>query len=340
VEKDLYALLGVPEDAGIEDVKKAYRSLAKKYHPDAHPGNREAEEKFKEISEAYDILGDPDKKAKYDAFRKGGFRPPGMEGGFEPGEGFGDLGDVLSSLFGGGMGFGGQTAQRSRSPSVSVSVPFVTAALGGAVSARVDVPAACSVCGGSGGTGAQKCTACEGSGRKTTRRGAFTTMHPCSRCGGTGTTYRNTCHTCDGTGRLVRGETITLNIPAGISDGEILHVGRPDGSSLMARITVEPDRFFRRSGSDIVCSVRVTAPQAVLGTSVMLRTLDGKVRLRIPPGTQPGTQLRLSGKGIPARGGRGDQLVTVEVSIPSGPGPEERLAWEQLRKLEGRRQKV
>jgi molecular chaperone DnaJ len=340
VEKDLYALLGVPENAGIEDIKKAYRGLAKKHHPDTNPGNREAEERFKEISEAYDVLGDPEKRSKYDAFRRGGFRPD-AEGAWDSGEGLGDLGDILSSLFGGGFGRGsGPSGQRPRSPSVAVAVPFVTAAMGGPVQASVDVPSSCPVCGGSGGAGARKCTVCDGTGRKTTKRGAFSTMHACPKCSGTGTTYSSSCRSCGGSGRLVRKETITLNIPPGTSDGEVLHVARPDGPALLARISVQPDRFLHREGADLLCSVRVTAPQAVLGTSVMLRTLEGKVRLRIPPGTQPGTLLRLHGRGIPGRGGRGDQLVTIDIILPSSPGPEEKLAWEQLRKLEGTRHRV
>jgi len=336
VDKDLYAVLGVPETAGLDEIKKAYRNLAKKYHPDANQGNPKAEEKFKEISEAYDVLGDAEKRSQYDALRKGGFRPD-MEGSFGGAEGFGDLGDLISSLFGGGMGFGqGSADRRSRTPSVAVGVPFATAALGGAVSARVEVPSVCAACGGSGGIGARKCPDCGGTGSRSTRRGAFTTMHPCRKCGGTGTIYSSNCKTCGGSGRVVRGETISLSIPAGTSDGEVLHVGRPDGSALMVHVSVQPDRFFRREGADVLCSVRINAPQAVLGTSVMLRTLDGKVRLRIPPGTQPGTLLRLPGRGIPSTGGRGDQLVTVEVRLPPKPTHEEKQLWEQLRRLEGR----
>jgi molecular chaperone DnaJ len=339
VEKDLYSILGVAENAGPEEIKKSYRRLAKKYHPDANQGNKSAEERFKEISQAYEILSDEKKRAQYDALRRGGGIFDGAQGvPFESGEGLGGLEEMLSSIFGGaGFEFGGSGSRRRRGPVVEVAIPFVTAALGGATSVEMQLQADCRACGGRGGSGEEACKACGGSGSKTTRRGGFSTMSPCTSCSGRGRIMKNPCASCGGTGKVPSRETVSIQVPPGSDEGTVLRLQRPDGTTVQARIRVIPDPFLSREGRDVVCSVRIRVTQAVLGTSILLRTLDGKVRVKIPSGTQPGTVLRIPGRGVPGIGGRGDQLVTLEVELPTTLGRDEQALWEQLRKLEGSR---
>ena len=342
MDKDLYTVLGVSEDASQEEIKKSYRKLARKYHPDANPGNRSAEETFKEVTDAYEILSDPEKRNRYDALRKSG---SGFffGGDGRPSESFrGDIGgfeDILSSLFGGmsarGRGDRGRGPGRRRATAV-VNVPFADAARGGRVMATLDLPSVCGTCSGLGGTDATTCPECGGSGQVINRQGAFSTMHPCMTCGGSGRKVTKTCPVCGGSGSTSGRETVGIDIPAGSDDGTVLRLGRPDGSLLMVRLRVLPDKFLRKEGRDIHCNVKLTAPQAVLGTSVKIRTLDGRVKVRVPPGTQPGAILRLPGKGVSARGIQGDQLVHIEVELPAGPTGREKEIWEQLRQVEGR----
>lgn len=341
MNKDLYSVLGVDETATEDEIKKAYRKLAKEYHPDANPGDSKAEERFKEVSEAYEILTDPEKRRQYDEIRKGGAwtGPSGGAGRTSPfGEGgMGGLEDILRSFFGGeGFGFGsrgtgtGFTGASRRPPVTRVRVPFATAALGGKVNARLEIPGPCPGCGGAGGHGRKQCPACGGSGSVSSRQGGFATMHPCPECGGRGFTFESVCATCGGSGQISRSEDVTIDIPPGSDDGTTLRLSA-DGGQIMVRLDVAPDGFLRREGRDIHCTVRITAPQAVLGTTLKIRTLRGKVKLKIPPGTQPGTRLRLSGQGVPYRGATGDQIVTVDVKLPTSTSPEERRHWESLR---------
>ncbi|MBD3369301.1 DnaJ domain-containing protein [Candidatus Fermentibacteria bacterium] len=337
MEKDLYSVLGVDENASVDEIKKAYKRLAKKHHPDANPGDKESEEKFKQASAAYDVLSDPEKRKQYDAMRKGGGSffegaRPGGEAGFS---GFGDnLGDILSSIFGReGFGFGatpGGFSGRRTAPVAEVRVPFKTAALGGSLPVTLEIPVTCPECGGRGGSGEVPCTACGGSGRSVNRQGGFSTMHVCPVCGGSGTIVRNKCDTCGGRGSVNRSERVTIDVPPGSDDGSVLRLSRPDGSQLMVKLRVEPDRFLRRKGRNIHCTVKIPAAKAVLGTTLKIRTLTGKVKLRVPPGTQPGTQLRLAGQGVPYRGAKGDQIVHVQVVLPKSPTAEEKRLWEQL----------
>jgi len=341
VNRDLYSVLGVDETATEDEIKKAYRKLAKKYHPDANPGDSKAEERFKEVSEAYEILTDPEKRQQYDQIRTGGAWT-GMGGEAEAGGspfgqgGMGGFEDILRSFFGGGVdfeggrrtGFGGASR---RPPVTRVSIPFVTAALGGRATVRLSIPSACPSCGGAGGHGRRKCDRCGGSGNVSSRQGGFATMHPCPRCGGRGFVFESTCATCGGTGQVSRTENVTIDVPPGSDDGTTLRLSA-DGGQVLVRLDVEPDGFLRRQGRDIHCTVEVTAAQAVLGTALKIRTLRGKVKLNIPPGTQPGTRLRLSGQGVPYRGTTGDQIVTVDVRLPSSPSAEERRHWEALRR--------
>lgn len=336
MSRDLYEVLGAEESASREELKKAYRKLAKKYHPDANPGDAGAEERFKEVSEAYDILGDPDKRARYDQMRKGGGGFSwSSTGGGEDGSPFGDggLADILRSMFGGGFehaGFGRRQAPRT---TVAVEVPFRTAALGGTVRANLQVPSTCPVCMGSGGSGRSSCDQCGGRGM--VQKGEM--VMPCPACGGSGETFSSVCSACRGTGETMSMETVDLKVPPGSDDGTVLRLATPSRRTVTVRLRVKPDSFFTRDGRNIHCTVRISAPQAVLGTRLKVRTLDGKVMLRIHPGTQPGTILRIPGRGIPYRGAKGDQLVHVQVDLPSDPAPEERQLWERLSGLHGRR---
>lgn len=329
MNKDLYSTLGVDEKASPEELKKAYRKLAKKYHPDANPGDKKAEDRFKEISEAYDILGTREKREKYDQIRKGGGDFSWGDAGGQASSPFGGggLADILRSMFGGGFGTDGGFGQRKASRrTVVVSVPFTTAALGGTVRADLEMPSMCPVCMGGGGSGEETCSQCGGSGR--IQQGQM--VMPCPVCSGAGKTYRDVCSRCHGTGEVISSETVDLNVPAGSDDGSVLRLATPSGKTVMIKLRVNPDKFFRRDGRNIHCTVKLSAPQAVLGTKLKIRTLDGKIVLKVHPGTQPGTVLRISGKGVPYRGAKGDQLVHVEVSLPSSLSEEEKVIWEKL----------
>jgi len=329
VNRNLYKIIGVDEKATPEQLKKAYRKLAKKYHPDANPGNKKAEERFKEVSEAYDILGDPEKREQYDLMQKGGPAAWGAGGAASGGFGGGGIEDILRSMFGGGFSSpsGGGFSQRSASrPTITVRVPFRTAALGGSVKTRIEVPSTCPVCMGAGGSGESTCSSCGGSGRM--QQGQM--VMPCSNCGGRGSTFTSVCSTCGGTGEVMSAENIDINIPPGSDSETMLRLSTPAGRSFLARIEVRPDRFLSREGRNIHCTVRISAPQAVLGTKLKIRTLDGKILLKIKPGTQPGTVIRIPGKGLTYRGTKGDQLVHVEVELPTEVTPEEETLWKKL----------
>ncbi len=334
MNKDLYSILGVEENASQQELKKAYRKLAKKYHPDANPGDTQAEERFKEVSEAYDILGSSEKREKYDQMRKGGGGFSWDDAGGQAGSPFGGdggLADILRSMFGGsgggGFGSGGGFGQRRTSrPAVIVPVPFKTAALGGSVRANLELPTTCPVCMGAGGSGEETCSQCGGSGR--IQQGQM--VMPCPACGGAGRTYRDVCVNCHGSGEVNSVEAVDLNIPAGSDDGTVLRLTTPSRKTVMVKLSVRPDSFFRRDGRNIHCTVKIRVPQAVLGTKLKIRTLDGKVVLNIHAGTQPGTILRIPGKGVPHRGTIGDQLVHVEVTVPKNISEEDKVLWEKL----------
>lgn len=330
MNKDLYSILGVDEKASDEELKKAYRKLAKKYHPDANPGDSKAEERFKEVSEAYDILSSREKREQYDQMRRGGggfsWNQTGGQG--ESPFGAGGLADILRSMFGGG-GFnrnGGFGQRRTSRPTIVVTVPFKTAALGGTVRANLGVPSTCPDCMGAGGSGEKSCSQCGGSGR--IQQGQMVMI--CPACGGSGRTFTNVCSKCHGTGEITSSETVNLNIPAGSDDGSVLRLATPSRKTVMVKLRVKPDSFFRRDGRNIHCTVKITAPQAVLGTKLKIRTLDGKIVLKIHPGTQAETVLRIPGKGVPYRGTKGDQLVHVEVTLPVSVSGEEKILWEKL----------
>lgn len=333
MNKDLYSILGVDEKVTRDELKKAYRKLAKKFHPDANPGNKKAEERFKEISEAYDILGNSEKRSQYDLMRSGRGGDFSFQGGAgaEGGSPFGsgDIADILRSMFGsGGFEFGGGGfGKRSRSrPTITISVPFRTAALGGSVRADLAVPTTCPVCMGAGGSGETTCSQCGGSGR--IQQGQM--VLPCPSCGGRGKTYTSICSRCGGSGEISTGENVEINIPPGSDDGTILRLVPPSRKTVLVKLKVKRDRFLVRDGRDIHCTVTISAPQAVLGTKLKIRTVDGKIILNIKPGTQPGTILRIPGKGVPYRGAKGDQLVHVEIELPGSLTDSEKDLWEKL----------
>ncbi|MCD4846556.1 MAG: J domain-containing protein [Candidatus Aegiribacteria sp.] len=334
MNKDLYSILGVDEKAAPEELKKAYRKLAKKYHPDANPGDASAEERFKDISEAYDILGNTEKKSQYDLMRKGGggsfrFNETGA-GGRSPFDS-GGLDDILRSMFGGGGGFefgnrGGFGQQAASRPTVVITVPFRTAALGGDVRADLSVPVTCPVCLGAGGSGEKTCSQCGGAGR--IQQGQM--VLPCPSCGGQGKTYTNICERCAGSGEITSTESVKITIPPGSDSGTVLRLVTPSRKPVLVKLKVKSDRFLRSEGRDIHCNVTISAPQAVLGTKLKIRTLEGKILLNIHPGTQPDTILRIPGKGVLYRGTKGDQLVHVDVELPASVSAEEKALWEKL----------
>jgi molecular chaperone DnaJ len=363
-QKDYYETLGVSEKAGDNEIKKAYRRLAKKYHPDRNPNNRMAEEKFKEVSEAHDVLGNPQKRKQYDQLRRmgrGGFRGfedsqgfqdifSGRRGkkstfSFEDLGGFGDLGDLFSSMFD-----VGETSRRQRrGPQkgtdlyTEVEIPFDLAVSGGKTPMELRKEEACPVCAGTGakpGTTPSTCPECKGSGMVSFAQGGFAVSRPCPRCLGRGRIIATPCPQCGGRGQSFAQKRILINIPAGINDGTQLRLkgqgqpgtaGGPAGD-LIVKIRVGPHRFFERRGKDVYCRIPINIAQATLGSKVRVRTLGGKVDLKIPPGTQSGTRFKLRGKGVEVNGSRGDQYVEVSVEIPKKMSEKEKKLLEQFAK--------
>lgn len=343
-KRDYYEVLGVDRNASEDEIKKAYRKLAKQYHPDLNPDNKEAEAKFKEANEAYEVLSDAEKKAKYDRFGHAGVDPSyaagqgGYGGGFN-GQGFDfDLGDIFSNIFGGGFGgFGGgnnpNAPQRGSDTQASVTISFEEAAKGcerEIDSNRIEV---CDECHGSGaapGSSPKTCPECHGRGQVTTQQrtafGVFQTQKACSRCGGKGTIIENPCKKCRGAGRVRKGVKITVKIPAGIDDRQVINVrgqgnkgvnGGPAGD-LRVAVNVRPHPIFERDGYNVWVEMHVSYAAAALGCELQVPTLDGKVKYNIPAGTQSGDVFKLKDRGIQSLNnrGRGDQLVRVIVDVP------------------------
>ena len=359
-KRDYYEVLGVSRSASEDEIKKAYRKLAKKYHPDLNPGNAEAEQKFKEVNEAYEVLSDSNKKARYDQFGFAGVDPNygagagggGGFGGFTDFD-FGDLGDIFGSFFGGGFGGNSRSSrsgpQRGESIRVGVTVSFEEAAFGCEKEVTVDRVDQCPTCKGSGcepGTTPEVCTQCGGSGqvqqRRQTPMGVFATTTTCPKCGGRGKIIHSPCKDCNGTGQQRKRKTIQVNIPAGIDNGQTIslrgqgNAGRNGGPAgdLLITVTVRPHQLFRREGNDVLCEAPITFTQAVLGGEMEIPTIDGKVKYDIPEGTQTGTTFRLRGKGIPNLNGRGrgDQYVTVYIETPRNLNREQKEALKKDRK--------
>ncbi len=341
-KRDYYEVLGLDKSASDSDIKKAYRRIAKDCHPDLHPDDKEAEARFKEANEAYAILSDPDKKAKYDQFGFAGVDPnygAGAGGAGFTGD-FGDLGDIFGDIFGGFGGFGGgsRTAsrngpQRGESLRVRVTVSFEEAAFGckkDVTITRIDQCPDCSGTGCASGTTAEVCPDCRGSGTVRTQQrtpfGVFQSTGSCPKCGGSGKIIHTPCPKCRGGGSVRVQKTLNVSIPAGIDNGETISLrgqgnagknGGPAGDLLIV-VQVRPSAQFQREGTNIYSTVALNFIQAALGTEVEVPTLDGPVALNIPEGTQTGAVFRLRGKGIPSLrgGGRGDQYVTVNLETP------------------------
>ena len=353
-KRDYYEVLGVSKGASEDEIKKAYKKLARKYHPDMNPGDKEAEEKFKEVNEANEVLSDPDKKARYDQFGFAGVDPSygGGAGGYGAGGfDFGDLGDIFGSFFGGGFGGGSQRRrngpQRGESIRMSVSVDFLEAAFGCEKEITVDRSEECPTCKGNGcapGTTPEVCPECHGSGTVTqaqrTPFGVMQTQAACGKCRGTGKIIHQPCPECHGNGRARKRKTVKVNIPAGIDNGQTIslrgqgHAGKNGGPSgdLLITVMVKPHDIFRREGTAVFCEAPITFTQAVLGAEMEIPTIDGKVKYSIPEGTQTGTVFRLRGKGIPVLNGRGrgDQYVTVTIETPKGLNKEQKEALKKF----------
>lgn len=341
-KRDYYESLGLQKGASDEEIKKAYRRLAKQYHPDLHPGDKAAEEKFKEIGEAYEVLSDPDKKARYDQYGHAAFDPNAGYGGGGAGFGgfgdFGDLGDILGNIFGRGFtgDFGGGTRngpRRGEPLRARLSISFEEAAFGCKKDITFTRIEDCDDCGGSGcakGTTTDTCPDCGGRGTVQTQQrtpfGVMATTTACRKCGGTGKIIKSPCPRCGGKGKLRRQRTLSVNIPAGIDDGQTVslrgqgHAGMNGGPAgdLLITVSVKAHPLFERDGSSVLMEMPISFVQAALGAEVEVPTLDGKVNLTIPEGTQTGSTFRLRGKGIPRVGGsvRGDQYVTVNIETP------------------------
>ena len=354
-KRDYYEVLGVSKGASDDEIKKAYRKLAKKYHPDMNPGDKEAEAKFKEVNEAYSILSDSEKRARYDQFGHAGVDPNYGAGG--PGGGFGgfdmgdiDLGDIFGSFFGGGFGgFGGSASSRRNGPQkgeslrASLTISFEEAAFGCEKEINLNRTEECEACHGSGaepGTTAETCPDCRGTGvvRVQQRTGgfAFSSTAPCSRCRGTGKIIHTPCKACGGSGSVKKTKRVTVSIPAGIDDGQAISLrgqgnagknGGPAGDLIVA-VHVKPHPQFHRDGTTVLYEQPVTFYQAVMGAELEIPTIDGKVKYNLPAGTQTGTTFRLRGKGIPELRGRGwgDQYVTVRVQVPTSLNGEQKEA--------------
>jgi molecular chaperone DnaJ len=369
--KDLYEILGVSKSASQDEIKKAYRKLARKYHPDKNPGDTEAEERFKEVQGAYDLLSDPAKRKQYDQLGSRVFSGAGgpRGGNYQWSGNVGDLGDLgdLSDLFGGlfdNFGAGRRTTatrsrqrgERGRDVEVAVNLSFEDALKGVTMKIPVELETTCSVCKGSGaepGTSPTICPECRGRGVISESQGLFALSTPCPRCGGNGTVIEQPCRNCQGTGRERRTKRYTVKIPAGVKDGtqirlkgkgEAGHAGGPHGD-LIVTTRVTPSPLFRRRGADLVIDVPVTYAEAALGATVEVPTPDGgRISLKVPPGSQDGKLLKVKGRGAPKLngGGKGDLLARLRVVIPTKLTKAEREALENLQKVsrEDPREKV
>ncbi|MEW9081645.1 molecular chaperone DnaJ [Caldanaerobacter subterraneus] len=362
-KKDLYEILGVDRNASQEEIKKAYRRLAKKYHPDLNPGDKEAEQKFKEINEAYEILSDPQKRAQYDqfghaAFEQGGFQQGGFgdftQGGFDfDFGGFGDIfGDIFSDFFGTGRRKAEKGPKKGADIRYDLTLTFEEAAFGTEKEIEVERFEVCDVCHGTGvkpGSRPETCPVCHGTGEirqtQNTPFGRIVNIRTCPRCHGEGKIITDPCQKCGGTGRIRKRRKIKVTIPAGIDEGQMLTLrgegepglrGGPNGD-LYIVIHVKPHEIFKREGYDVYVKIPISFADAALGGEIKIPTLDGMVSFTIPEGTQTGTKFKLRGKGIPHIGGRGrgDQIVEVYVEVPKRLSEKQKELLKEFKRLEG-----
>lgn len=354
-KRDYYEVLGVSKGASDDEIKKAFRKMAKQYHPDLHPGDKECEEKFKEVNEAYEVLSDSEKKARYDQFGHAGVDPnygagaggAGFGGGFGGFGGFGDVGDIFDSIFG---GFGGGRSSNPNAPRrgedirTNVTIDFMDACKGKKLKMKYSRTEQCPDCHGSGaasGSSPKTCPDCHGSGQiRVTQRtpfGNISSTKTCTRCGGKGKVVDSPCGKCSGSGKVRATVEREVNIPAGIDDGQTLRMsgdgncgsnGGPNGD-LHINVTVRPDPIFERDGYDVWTDIPLTYAQATLGDEIVVPTVEGKIKYTVPEGTQAGTVFRMKGKGVKKlnRNDHGDHYVRVNVEVPKS------LTKEQKEKL-------
>jgi molecular chaperone DnaJ len=347
VAKDYYEVLGVKRDASQDEIKKAYRKLALKYHPDKNPGDKAAEEKFKDASEAYGVLHDPEKRKAYDTRGQAGLHDMGWRGFDSTEDIFSSFGDIFSDLF--GPRFHQQAATRPRrghDMQYAVSIEFMQAVHGAKIELRAETPVACETCGGHGSSGGEPtpCSACGGSGYQSRQAkqtgGFFSVSQPCPVCGGTGQNRGPACFACGGKGHIIKPRTISVTIPPGVKSGQKLRIagqgepglrGGPAGDLyVIVRVKADPD--FERKGLNIVSTVKVPFTVAALGGEVDVRTVHGSAKLKVPAGVQSGQSLRLKEQGIHARNGRkGDHHAKISIIVPKDLTPEQKKLLEQLR---------
>ncbi|MCR4315371.1 MAG: J domain-containing protein [Planctomycetes bacterium] len=351
-EKDYYQILGVSENASEEEIKKAFRKYAKELHPDKTHGNKEKEERFKKISEAYDILSDPEKRAKYDQIRKYGFDPSAAGAGdFDFGGA--DFESILETMFGGGfdsLGGRGKRAARGENEGdihVKIDVPFETSLRGGKKSVAIEHGVKCGTCDGSGaekGSRRETCPGCHGTGKVSQNQGFFALNRPCPQCFGSGTILRHPCKTCHGNGSTFRRQTIDIDVPQGIASGKKMRLaglGNYDprtgrSGNLIVTVNLLAHPKFERKGDNIHSAIRIPVEVAILGGERTVETVDGPATLRIPPGIQPGGKLRMAEMGFPHGSSRGDHIVTIEIEIPKKLSEEERKLFERYKELKGK----
>lgn len=364
-KRDYYEALGLEKGASDDQIKKAYRKMAKKYHPDLNPDDKVAEQNFKEVSEAYEVLSDGEKRSRYDQFGHAGVDPSygaggGYGGGFGGAGGFSDLGDIFESFFGGGGGFGGgrsnpNAPRKGADVQMRLTLDFMEACHGTKKTVTFDRQESCSACHGSGsepGHQVETCPECHGTGQVTvlqrTPLGSMRTQRACSRCNGKGKIISHPCTTCHGSGRQTKSHSFDVTIPAGIDQGQILpargkgHAGTNGGPAgdVFITIAVRGDSLFKRDGNDIWCDVPLTFYQAVVGDEVTVPTIDGKVKYNVPAGTQPGTVFRLRGKGVQRvqSYGKGDHFLKVTIDVPQQLNKDQKQALKAFEESLGEKQ--
>ena len=348
---DYYELLGVSRDIDAEELKKAYRKAALRYHPDRNPGDKAAEEKFKELSQAYQVLSDPEKRAQYDRFGHAAFEQGtgGFGGGFDfSSTNFEDIfGDIFGDFFGGGRG-GRSRQARGQDLSYSLAVSFEEAAFGTEKTVSIPRRVTCPPCQGSGakpGTRPQTCGTCRGSGQMRFQQGFFTVARTCNQCGGQGAVVTDPCPECQGAGAVRKTSNLQIKIPGGVDTGSRLKL-RGEGEAgpagglagdLYVSIQVGEHPLFERQHNEVICELPISFPQAALGADIEAPTLEGKIKMKVPAGTQSGRVFRLRGKGIVDLhgGGRGDQLVRIVVETPTDLGTKQKELLEEFARLNG-----